>query len=172
MKYNFCRVPKNKSQAGFSMLESVIAAMVSLIFISLGANLVLAANVQKIVAKRNTLMNDFVQSDLDGIRYQASILAADPTKCPLTLDPTLDLNRANGYAAALQNRIGADAPIAVKVMNRDYIMSRTTSISVDDSRLMTVSYTFTYGSGANAKVDYRLYTEVLPIVSRTCVPPT
>ncbi len=174
MKSNFFQVSGTKTEDGFSLFESVIASMISLIFISLGANLVIAANMQKALAKRNSIMNDYIQSDIDGIAYQGSILTkasetVDPTtgESPHTLACKASVTATNGYAAALKARLGTDTPLTIKVLNRDYTMTRTTGISSEDSRLMSVSYQFTY----NGSVDYKIYREVMPAVALTCPPP-
>jgi prepilin-type N-terminal cleavage/methylation domain-containing protein len=168
MKLKFVRVQTTKSQAGFSMLESMIASMISLIFMSLGANLVLAANIQKIVAKRNIVMNNYVQSDLDGIKYQAKIMSKDDTKCNVT-------DRTTGYAAALKAQLGADnsasstTSSSIKVMDRDYTMIRTLSYNTaaaTDSRILKVAYRFTYGTDTTAQ--YQLYTEIMPSEASSC----
>jgi prepilin-type N-terminal cleavage/methylation domain-containing protein len=186
MKLKFSRVQATKSQAGFSMLETMVASMIGLIFMSMGANLVLAANIQKIVAKRNVTMNNLAQSDLDGIRSQANYLEKDLTgnKCSATnpADTTQTGLSAYGYAAALMRQLGSSntsSPLysstPMKVMDRNYAMTRTIGISNDNHRILTVHYKFIYGGTATTpstdttKPDYELYTEVIPNAVYTCV---
>ena len=144
------------------MLESAVAAMVSLIFMSMGANLVIAANLQKIVAKRNIAMNNYVQSDLDGIKYQAKILDKNDGYCTNTT------TSANGYAAALKAQLGADGSTNIKVMDRTYTMTRTTTVSDTDHRILKIAYNFTHGSDTTSQ--FSLYTELMPTEAASCKP--
>jgi prepilin-type N-terminal cleavage/methylation domain-containing protein len=171
MKLKYIQAQKNKSQNGFSLLESMIASMVSLIFMSLGANFVLAANIQKVVAKRNITMSNFIQSDLEGIKYQANLIAKDNTnaKCAPT-------NVWQGYGGALKDKLlstastsnaASDSTTTVKVLNHDYTMTRTLgAISTADPSILPISYTFTR-AGATA-IEHQLYIELIPNAAFTC----
>jgi Tfp pilus assembly protein PilV len=171
MKFKFSQGSNPKSQQGFSLLEATIASMVSLVFMSLGANLVLAANIQKIVAKRSVAMNNFIQSDLDAIKYQSNLIAQDSTNAKCT--PT---NAWQGYGGALKDKLRATATTnntavantaTVKILNQDYTMTRTLeAISTTDPSILPISYKFT--RAGLPTIEHQLYVELMPNVAFTC----
>jgi Tfp pilus assembly protein PilV len=174
MKFKFSRGSKTTSEQGFSLLEATIASMVSLVFMSLGANLVLAANIQKIVAKRSVAMNNVIQSDLEAIKYQANLIAKDSTNAKCT--PT---NAWQGYGGALKDKLlstpaTSNAVVAstttVKILNRDYTMTRTLeAIPTNDPNILPISYKFT-AAGSTA-TEHQLYIELMPKIVFNCPPP-
>lgn len=173
MKLKLIQGAKTTSQHGFSMIETMMAAMISLIFMSLGANLVLAANIHKIVAKRNIAMNYAIQSDLDGIKYQANLLAQkgidpmNPTS-PTQIDYCKSTTPESGIAGALKAKLGVATPVTMKIMDRNYLMTRTIGISTKNKKILTVDYKFNYGTVTTP--EYELYTEVIPNAALSCSP--
>jgi Tfp pilus assembly protein PilV len=173
MKFKFSRGSKTTSEQGFSLLEATIASMVSLVFMSLGANLVLAANIQKVVAKRSVAMNNVIQSDIEAIKYQANLIAKNDTKCNVT-------NVWQGYGGALKDKLlstsaTSNAVVAstttVKILNRDYTMTRTLeAIPTADSNILPISYQFT-AAGSTA-IEHQLYVELMPKIAFNCPPST
>jgi prepilin-type N-terminal cleavage/methylation domain-containing protein len=158
MKFKFIQGAKAKSQQGFTLLETMTAAMISLVFLSLGANLVLAANLQKVVAKRNISMSNFIQSDLEGIKYQSNLIAKDNTKCS-------PVDVANGYAGALQAKVGTTVSSTVKILNQNYTMTRSIG-TITNPRILPISYTFNRSGSTTS--DYQLYIELIPNAAFTC----
>jgi Tfp pilus assembly protein PilV len=183
MKFNFSQGSKTKPQQGFSLLEATIASMISLVFMSLGANLVLAANIHKIVAKRSVTMNNFIQSDLDAIKYQANLVAQNNTKCNAgdkngdgsIISPELPVWQ--GYGGALKDKLLATAATTnnvvastttVKIINQDYTMTRTLeAIPGTDPNIMPISYKFTRDTTPNI-IEHQLYVELMPNIALTC----
>jgi type II secretory pathway pseudopilin PulG len=174
MKLKFSQGSKTTSQQGFSMLETMVAALVSLIFMSLGANLVLAANLQKVVAKRNIAMNNFIQSDLEAIKYQANFIAQDNSKC----SPT---NVWQGYGGALKDKVlnstsannnAVNTTNTVQILNQSYTMTRTIeAISSTNNRssILPIYYTFRRtGASATSTPDHQLYVELIPNAALVC----
>jgi type II secretory pathway pseudopilin PulG len=173
MKLKLIQGSKTNSQQGFSLLEAMIASMVSLTFLSLGANLVLASNLQKIVAKRNIAMNNFIQSDLDGIKYQANILAKADAACKSTSSNPSAWTATNGYAVALKNKIAQPtSPLEMKIMGQDYKMIRTLGpVRDQDPNILPISYEFIRYEPTDSRVQeskYKLYTEIIPNAAFTC----
>jgi type II secretory pathway pseudopilin PulG len=158
MKVKFVRVRSNKQQEGFTLIETVMASMVSLLFLSLGANLVLAANIQKIVAQRNITMSNFIQSDLEVIKYQANLLALDNTKC----NPG---NAEHGYAGALKDKLGSNPPVTMKISGHDYTMNRSIE-NITDANILPISYKFTRNRSTTS--EHQLYIEIIPNAAFTC----
>jgi type II secretory pathway pseudopilin PulG len=170
MKLKYLSHKKNKSPQGFSLLETMAGAMISFLFLGLGANLVLVANVQKVRAKMNFSMNNAIQSDMDTIQYQANQIAKNDGKCRPP-------NAMNGYAADLREKLGGttdNEPVPatsnMNILNNNYVMTRTIEpINVTESlktNVLPISYQF-QREGAG-KIDYELYVEVIPSAALTC----
>lgn len=169
MKLKYLSYKKSKSQQGFSLLETMAGAMISFLFLGLGSNLVLLANVHKVGAKINFAMNNAIQSDMETIQYQANQIAKNNDKCR-PVDPM------NGYAADLRAKLGGStnqpviATSTMKILNNNYVMTRRTEpIDLVDSlktNILPISYQF-QREGAG-KIDYELYVEVIPSAALTC----
>jgi len=157
---------RNNSQQGFSLIEAVVAAMISILFISLGSNLVLTANIYKITSQRNTVLNSLIQSDLEGIKYQAKqvLRSQDDNKCRPS-------NVTQGYAGDLQSKLSTTNPSTnVSILNNNYTMRRTVAIITNNADILSISYSFTpQGSTIS---EYDLYLEIIPNAAFTCPLPT
>ncbi len=162
MKLKFIQGRKTTSQQGFSMLETMMASMISLVFLSLGANLILAANIHKIVSKRNIVMNNFIQSDLEGVKYQANLLARNDAKCSPSVATT-------GYAGDLQTKLGVATPVKLSMSGLNYTMTRTIG-TITNPRILPISYKFTRDS--SSAIEHQLYIEIIPNAAFTCPPTT
>ena len=100
MKIKFITTRKNYVQEGFGLLEATAAALISFLLIGVGANLVLTANLYKIKAKTNDVMNSLIRADIESIKYR-STKQNDSAKCRA--------DTANGFASELMGKIGADS---------------------------------------------------------------
>ena len=161
MKLASCTNKINTDRQGFSLFETVIAAMISLTFISLGGNLVLTANLYKVVAKKNQAMTVIIQSDLDGIKDRASKIAKDDLKC----NPT-DVN--TGYANDLKSKIGTNPQIDVPILKNDYTMTRTID-PIANADILPISYLFTRKGFTTP--EYNLNIQIIPNAAFTCPRP-
>ena len=161
MKLALCTNKINTDRQGFSLFEAVIAVMISLTFISLGGNLVLTANLYKVVAKKNQAMTVLIQSDLDGIKDRASKIIKDDSKCNQT-----DVN--NGYANDLKSKIGTNAPINVQILKNDYTMTRTID-PIANADILPISYLFTRQGFTTP--EYDLNIQIIPNAAFTCPRP-
>lgn len=178
MKLKLIQGSKTTSHQGFSLLEATIASLISFTFLCMGANLVIAANIQKIVAKRNITMNNLVQSDLDGIKYQANLLAKDAGVCKPK--PTGTWTIANGYAFALKKKIvsGTTTNTAAltttqpSVLGQNHKMVRTIHPIRDrDENILPIEYEFFWVDPSDSTHEvskYKIYTEVIPSASLSC----
>ena len=161
MKLALCTNKINTAQQGFSLFETVIAAMISLTFISLGGNLVLTANLYKVVAKKNQAMTVLIQSDLDGIKDRASKIIKDDLKCNQT-------NVNNGYANDLRSKLGTNAPINFQILNNNYTMTRTID-PIANADILPISYLFTRQGFTTP--EYDLNIQIIPNAAFTCPRP-
>ena len=163
MKLALCTNKINTAQQGFSLFETVIAAMISLTFISLGGNLVLTANLYKVVAKKNQAMTVLIQSDLDGIKDRASKIAKGDSdiKC----NPA---NVNNGYANDLKSKLATNAPIDVQILKNNYTMTRTID-PIANADILPISYLFTRQGFTTP--EYNLNIQIIPNAAFTCPRP-
>ena len=161
MKLALCTNKINTDRQGFSLFEAVIAVMISLTFISLGGNLVLTANLYKVVAKKNQAMTVLIQSDLDGIKDRASKIIKDDSKCNQT-------NVNNGYANDLKSKIGTNAPINVQILKNNYTMTRTID-PIANADILPISYLFTRQGFTTP--EYNLNIQIIPNAAFTCPRP-
>jgi type II secretory pathway pseudopilin PulG len=152
----------NNPQQGFSLFETVVAAMISILFVSLGANLVLSANMYKVVAKKNEAMNSLIQSDVDGIKYQAQILQKSTSLC------------TTGYGSPLKTALGTDVKRTdVKILGNTYILTRTLeAIPTDNKDILPISYTFQEkpkdSTSTAPPSEYNLHIEIIPNAALSC----
>ena len=161
MKLALCTNKINTDRQGFSLFEAVIAVMISLTFISLGGNLVLTANLYKVVAKKNQAMTVLIQSDLDGIKDRASKIIKDDSKCNQT-------NVNNGYANDLRSKLGTNAPINFQILKNNYTMTRTID-PITNADILPISYLFTRQGSTTS--EYNLNIQIIPNAAFTCSRP-
>jgi prepilin-type N-terminal cleavage/methylation domain-containing protein len=65
----------SQNRSGFTLIEVLTGMVISSITISMSANLVVTANIYKVVAKKNAAMQSLVQADLEQVRATANSLA-------------------------------------------------------------------------------------------------
>jgi prepilin-type N-terminal cleavage/methylation domain-containing protein len=68
----------SQKRSGFTLIEVLTGMVISSITISMSANLVVTANIYKVVAKKNAAMQSLVQADLEQVRATANSLAYNP----------------------------------------------------------------------------------------------
>ena len=136
MKIQFITTQKNHTQQGFGLLEATVAALISFLLIGVGANLVLTANLYKVKAKTNDVMNSLIRADIESIKYR-STKQNDRAKCSATI--------ANGFAIELMGKIGADSSniktTTIKILGSNYILKRAANF-ITDRNILPLSYSF------------------------------
>ena len=163
MKLALCTNKINTARQGFSLFETVIAAMISLMFISLGGNLVLTANLYKVKAKRTDVMNSLIRADIESIKYR-STKQNDIAKCLAT-----KANPANGFASELSGKIGADSSntgtTTTRILGRNYILTRVAN-SITDPNILPLSYSF--AAQGSSQSEYDLTVQIISNASLQC----
>jgi Tfp pilus assembly protein PilV len=140
------RTQKASSEAGFSLLEVVIAILTITLFL-LGTLQLMAVNaLYKVRSERQSRADFWIQEDMEDVKSIASTLNNPNTFCP---------NTSNGYAIALRNELGRTAAAA-----------NTTSQTVGSRTLVGKNYTLfrEFPDDANAqrsrphrlRIDYRV----------------
>lgn len=178
MKFKFIVMKKDNLQQGFGLLETMSAALLSLLFVSMGANLVLTANLYKIVAKRTDAMNSLIRADVESIKYQSSQLTDNAEMCKHT-------KLGDGYAWALKDKLGADTgsknvkTTTLKILGSTYKMTRTIGLDEADKdrnpesspkidpNILPIDYSFTLQG--YSKSEYDLTVKVIPNAALNCV---
>ena len=155
---------KKHPQQGFGLLEATAAALISLLFVSMGANLVLTANLLKIKAKRADVMNSLIRADIESIKYQ-STRQNDLSKC--VFDPL------TGFASELQGNIGDSLPMpTITILGYKYILKRQAN-TITDPDILPISYTFAAeappGTPQSAMpIEYELTVQIIPNAAFRC----
>lgn len=178
MKIKFITTTKKQAQQGFGLLETTAAAMLSLLFVSMGANLVLTANLYKIKAKRNDVMNSLIRADIESIKYQSTRLQSTSAKCtPQKL--------RDSFAWELKNNIGADPTTpnikitTIKVLGRNYVLTRTIDLETNGNKNMNASdmidvdpdilpISYTFAAEGSSQPEYNLTVQIIPNASLKC----
>ncbi len=167
IKIKFITTRKDHVQEGFGLLEATAAALLSLLFVGIGANLVLTANLYKIKAKRNDVMNSLIRADIESIKYR-STKQNDSAKC--------SANTANGFASELMGKIGADSSniktTTIKILGSNYILKRAAN-SITDPNILPLSYSFAAeapsGTSQSAMTsEYDLTVQIISNASLQC----
>ena len=181
MKIKFITPKKSQIQQGFGLFETTAAAMLSLLFVSMGANVVLTANLYKIKAKRNDVMNSLIRADIESIKYQSTKLQSTPTKCSADKSNTAKLS--DGFAWELKRNIGADPTTpnikktTIKILGRNYILTRTIDLADADANnnpkassidpdILPISYSF--AAEGSPQSEYNLTVQIIPNASLKC----
>ena len=161
MKIKFITTRKNHVQEGFGLLEATAAALLSFLFIGIGANLVLTANLYKIKAKTNDVMNSLIRADIESIKYQ-STKQNDIAKCTGTT--------ADGFASELRGKIGADSSninrTTIPILGRNYVLIRTANSTITDRNILPISYSF--AAQGSSQSEYDLTVQIISNASLQC----
>ena len=162
MKIQFITTQKNHTQQGFGLLEATAAALISFLLIGVGANLVLTANLYKIKAKTNDVMNSLIRADIESIKYR-STKQNDSAKCRA--------DTANGFASELMGKIGANSITnigtspRIPILGRNYILTRTAN-SITNPNILPLSYSF--AAQGSSQSEYDLTVQIISNASLLC----
>lgn len=161
-KIVFATLKKNQEK-GFTILEVLVTILVISGFLLGSLQAIVIATVFRVQAQDKQEAANWVQQDLELIRYQAFVLD-NGTAVTATC--------TSGYASALNTQIGSITnPVGIN--NRNYSVTRTPT---SNSNILTINYTVNYASGhprfksasgADNTVT-TLSTEVIPNAALDC----
>jgi Tfp pilus assembly protein PilV len=164
----FFTIKSSQSRSGFTLVEVLTGMVISIMTISMSANLVVTANIYKVVAKKNVAMQLLIQSDLEKVRSTAKFLARDDDKCP----NNISASNANNYAGAANyaNALRTALPVVVSatdpnVRNETYSLTRT-PLTITEHNVLPINYEVK--RSGSSTVEYSIYTEVIPNASFEC----
>jgi prepilin-type N-terminal cleavage/methylation domain-containing protein len=165
---------KNNDQSGFTLIEVLTGMVISAMTISMSANLVVTANIYKVVAKKNAQMQSLVQTDLEKVKTTAKSLAYDATKCTAyasALQTALLANAAtsnstiDSYSSAVATSASNDPANKIGNDGDRYRVTRTIgTIGTSTPNILPIEYTVKrlVNGVATNKIEYSIYTEVIP----------
>jgi Tfp pilus assembly protein PilV len=150
MKSITSQIKRLDLSAGFSLIEVSCGMLISILAVSVTANLMVTANIYKIKAKKNAQMTALIQSDVELIKSQANLLPYDQLKCSATA--------SNGYAKALSATFSSSESTATLV-NDSYTVTRTLN-PITDPNILPLSYRVK--RTGSTSTEYSIYIEVVP----------
>lgn len=151
---------------GFTLIEVLVAILVSSAFIGVVMQLMVSAIALKVTARQRSEIINWIQEDLEAVRYQAGIVPQDNTKCNSPSPYT------NGYAAALQTVIGGANPTLPTrtFYNRPFQMTRVSSYttSSNPNKILNLDYEVTPVVTSPNFTPIKLRAEVMPDAAFKC----
>lgn len=154
-----------EQQQGFTLIEVLVAILVITGFIGVVMQVMVSAIAFQVVARQRSEITNWIQEDLEAVRYQASIVPQDNTKC----NPP---NSANGYAASLQTIVGGANPtLPTRVFyNRTFQMTRQAAYttSSNPNKILNLDYTVIPVDTSSDFTPISLRAEVVPDAALKC----
>jgi prepilin-type N-terminal cleavage/methylation domain-containing protein len=143
--------------SGFSLMEVLAGIALLSIFIAIGMQAMVSAVALQVGTDRTTHADDWIQADVESVRFLASKLPAEPTHCYSSM---------RGYAAALQTALGNTTNRQTFTADGgNYALNRTTSTGVDGN-VLVLQYQVTPTAGGAPIASKRV--EVMPDVALQC----
>jgi prepilin-type N-terminal cleavage/methylation domain-containing protein len=150
---------------GFTLVEVLVSILITTVFVTVSLQGVMAAMLLQSKSFHQAEANNWIQSDLAELRWQASIsqLAFDRTRC--------QANAADrGFADALRDRIAqtdvtgtapADVPALVRRSStgQEFVLSRTLFIADSPYSILGIQYQVQPQTGGAAVASF--YSEVM-----------
>jgi prepilin-type N-terminal cleavage/methylation domain-containing protein len=158
-----------KKEQGFTLVEVLVAILIATIFITVTMQMMVIATVFKVKAQENTEATNWIQGDLENVRYQAdklqfqqTKLAADavPPSSPALVSP-ISINTpsqvvVDSFAVGDKLRVGLDPT------NYTITVVSGTGITSTSTRTLTISPALEKAQAANALV----------VATKRCTPGT
>jgi type II secretory pathway pseudopilin PulG len=157
--------PKDKvsnQNWGFSLVEVLVGLLLLAAFIGTAMQVIVSATAFKVKAQELSEATVWIQEDLELVRYQASKVAADPSRCSAP-------NASSGYAKKLKDDLTSTDVISrtSAIGQRLYTLTRA---AVPKNELpynvLTLNYTVTRQDELTPIAQ--LYSEVIPDAFLSC----
>lgn len=150
-------------EQGFTLVEVLVAILITTVFVAVGMQAVVIAAVFKARAEQYSKATNWIQENLETVRFQASIYPQDDAKC----NPA---SPANGYAAGLVTAIGGSPLISPpqRLGGKNFTMTRTANYATsnDPNKVLELEYEIVPDGGGSAIAS--LHSEVIPNAAFTC----
>jgi prepilin-type N-terminal cleavage/methylation domain-containing protein len=145
------------NQSGFSLMEVLAGIALLSIFIAIGMQAMVSAVALQVGTDRTTHSDDWIQADLEAVRFLAGKLPAEPPRC---------YSQTRGYAAALQKALGTTTNRQTFTADgSNYTLNRATSTGVDGN-ILVLQYQVIPTVGGAPVASKRV--EVMPDAALQC----
>jgi prepilin-type N-terminal cleavage/methylation domain-containing protein len=156
---------KSKSEAGFSLIEVLVAMLIATFFVLGSMQALVLATMLRVQAQEQQRANQLIQEDIEQIQLAARDLAVDYSKCSATTYNT-------GYAKALQDGLPS-VPADKKLLGdegKTYRLTRTFVESSSPYKVLRINYEVKEWNGTNLVGDAIAtdYIEVIPNAAVQC----
>jgi type II secretory pathway pseudopilin PulG len=142
---------------GFSLMEVLAGIALLSIFIAIGMQAMVNAVALQVGTDRTTHSDDWIQADVESVRFLAGKLPAEPARC---------YSLTRGYAAALQTALGNTTNRQTFTADGgNYALNRTTSTGVDGN-VLVLQYQIVPTAGGAPIASKRV--EVMPDAALQC----
>jgi prepilin-type N-terminal cleavage/methylation domain-containing protein len=143
---------------GFSLPEVLASISLLTIFIAIALQAMVSSVALQAVTAKSNQADNWIQADLDSVRFTASRLPTDRVRCS---------NISAGYAQALEAALGTETNRSNFTANGiSYTLSRTLSTSTD-SHVLVLQYMVAPSSGEGPALATRR-VEVMPNAALNC----
>jgi prepilin-type N-terminal cleavage/methylation domain-containing protein len=162
----------NQSQ-GFTLLEVLVSIILLTAFMSVTMATLATATLVKVRSNGLTVATNWIEEDLEAVRSQAAVLAADPTKCNAT-------SSSSGFSQALADQLQRALPDVnttrdgtqrtpddVPEVASNYTLTRQASITAT-APFEVLQLTYTVTDSENRSNVTTMYTEVIPNAAFQC----
>ena len=131
------------------------------VFVLITSQAIAISAIYRIRALRETEALNFIQSDLEDVKFSA-LLNLTANSC----DPGLG-NTTQGYGNALIQAVGGNTTSTIQLVNKDFSLTRTTFVyDAVPYHMMGVSYSIVNPDGGEEITNF--YTEVIPDAAFDC----
>ncbi|AFZ36251.1 hypothetical protein Sta7437_2726 [Stanieria cyanosphaera PCC 7437] len=157
---------KSKSEAGFSLIEVLVAMLIATFFVVGSMQALVLATMLRVKAQEQQRANQLIQEDTEQIQLTAKNLTVDYSKCSAT-------GSADGYAKALEDSLPS-VPADKKLLGdegKTYRLTRTpTPSSSSPYKVLRIKYEVKEWNGTKLVGDAIAtdYIEVIPNAAVQC----
>jgi prepilin-type N-terminal cleavage/methylation domain-containing protein len=148
---------KTENSKGFSLAEVLVGILILTIFIAVAMQAMVSAVAMQVGTDKNTKADDWIQADLESVRFLASSLPEEYARC----------GGAPGYAQKLETALGNTTN--QQTFTADgvrYNLSRSFSAG-GDPHVLVLQYQVTPATGGNPVASKRF--EVMPNAALKCL---
>lgn len=147
---------KTPHSKGFSLPEVLVGIMILTIFIAVAMQAMVSAVAMQVGTDQTTQADDWIQADLESVRFLASRLPNEPFRCSGT----------PGYAKALETALGTTTNQQTFTADGvSYSLNRSFSTGVDP-HVLVLQYQVRPATGGNPVTTKRV--EVMPNAAFNC----
>lgn len=160
-------VTHQQSPHGFTFVEVLAGILMAMVFVLITTQAVFISAVFRVKAQRTSEALNWIQQDLEDIKFRASF-NIDAETCEAT-------TTTDGYAQALITQITTATtspytdtpPTVIQLLNKDYEVTRTFGVYNEEPfSIMTIEYSVVNPDNNESIADY--YTEVVPDAAFEC----